>query len=146
MKKGMLIGILLVLFIQPSTLKVSADNEQLVIIGHKNVADSLKKNEVKQIFLGRKTRWENDEKILFVVLAEEPAYTTFLKEYVGKTIFQYKNYWKKQVFTGKGRMPKLFKNGTKLIDYVSSTEGAISFAMVHDVTADDRVKIITIEN
>lgn len=146
MKKRIIIGGILGLLIVLSMLDVRAADEQLVIIGHKDVADSLKKEDIKQIFLGRKTRWANDEKILFVVFAEKETYTTFLKEYVGKTVFQYKNYWKKQVFTGKGRMPKAFKTSEEVIKYVSSTEGAISFTMSQDIPADDSVKIIDIEN
>lgn len=146
MKKRIIIGGILGLFIVLSMLDVRAAEKQLVIIGHKDVADSLKKEDIKQIFLGRKTRWANDEKILFVVFAEKETYTTFLKEYVGKTVFQYKNYWKKQVFTGKGRMPKAFKTSEEVIKYVSSTEGSISFTMSQDVPDDDSVKIIAIEN
>ena len=146
MKKRIIIGGILGLLIVLSMLDVRAAEKQLVLIGHKDVADSLKKEDIKQIFLGRKTRWANDEKILFVVFAEKDTYTTFLKEYVGKTVFQYKNYWKKQVFTGKGRMPKAFKTSEEVIKYVSSTEGAISFTMSQDVSADDSVKIIAIEN
>ena len=146
MKKRIIIGGILGLLIVLAMLDVRAADEQLVIIGHKDVADSLKKEDIKQIFLGRKTRWANDEKILFVVFAEKETYTTFLKEFVGKTVFQYKNYWKKQVFTGKGRMPKAFKTSEEVIKYVSSTEGAISFTMSQDVPDDDSVKIIAIEN
>lgn len=146
MKKRIIIGGILGLLIVLAMLDVRATDEQLVIIGHKDVADSLKKEDIKQIFLGRKTRWANDEKILFVVFVEKDTYTIFLKKYVGKTVFQYKNYWKKQVFTGKGRMPKAFKTSEEVIKYVSSTEGAISFTMSQDVPADDSVKIIAIEN
>jgi ABC-type phosphate transport system substrate-binding protein len=146
MKKRIIIGGIWGLLIVLAMFDVRAADEQLVLIGHKDVADSLKKEDIKQIFLGRKTRWANDEKILFVVFAEKSTYTTFLKEYVGKTVFQYKNYWKKQVFTGKGRMPKTFKTSEEVIKYVSSTEGAISFAMSQDVPDDDSVKIIAIEN
>ena len=146
MKKRIIIGGILGVLIALSMLDVWAAEKQLVIIGYKDVADSLKKEDIKRIFLGRKTRWVNDEKILFVVFAEKETYTTFLKEYVGKTVFQYKNYWKKQVFTGKGRMPKAFKTSDEVIKYVSSTEGAISFTMSQDVPDDDSVKIIVIEN
>jgi hypothetical protein len=120
MKKRIIIGGMLGLLIVLAMLDVRAADEQLVIIGHKDVADSLKKEDIKRIFLGRKTRWVNDEKILFVVFAE--------------------------VFTGKGRMPKAFKTSDEIIKYVSSTEGAISFTMSQDVPDDDSVKIIVIEN
>ena len=61
-----------------------------------------------------------------------------------KTIFQYTNYWKKQVFTGKGRMPKLLKTNEAVIEYITNTKGAISFVRAADVSTDT-VKIIAIE-
>jgi hypothetical protein len=69
----------------------------------------------------------------------------FLKDYVRKTPFQFKNYWKKQVFTGKGRMPKAFKQIEDEINFIANTEGAISFALLDDVTGHDTVKIIPIQ-
>jgi len=144
MKKGIVIGVLLALFIGFLSLSAFAEDEQVVMIGHASIPDSLKKEEIKQIFLGRKTRWANDEKIIFVIFAEENTYKTFLKEYVGKTIFQYKNYWKKQVFTGKGRMPKAFRKSDDVIKFMSDTKGTISFVMANDVDLNT-VKIISVE-
>ena len=100
----------------------------VVIVCNKNVPeDSLSKGEVKNIFLGKKTRWRNDEKIIFVISEASEAHKTFLKEYIGKNAFQYANYWKKQVFTGKGKPPKSFGTEESLLDYVSDTEGAIGY-------------------
>jgi ABC-type phosphate transport system substrate-binding protein len=123
---------------------VYADENPAIVIGHPNVEDTLTRDEVKQIFLGRKTRWNDDSKIVFVIYREKDVYDAFLKEYVNKTIFQYTNYWKKQVFTGKGRMPKSFKTCEEVMEFVSSTEGAISFVLANDVDTN-LVNTLTIE-
>jgi hypothetical protein len=78
----------LTLFIGCSFPAGGADNGQILIIGHKVVADSLKKEEVKAIFLGKKTRWADDTRIIFVLCSDQQVYNTFLKEYVRKTVFQ----------------------------------------------------------
>jgi ABC-type phosphate transport system substrate-binding protein len=106
--------------------------ESVVMIGHKAITDGLTRDSVKQIFLGRLTRWKDDTKITFVLLNEPKIYEAFLKAHVDKTIYQYTNYWKKQVFTGKGRMPKTFDTSAELIEFVAATEGAIGFVTAQE--------------
>lgn len=144
-KRGILsLGIILFVLFSFPGFTAEEQEQQLVIIVHEDVEDSLTKEDIKSIFLGRKTRWTNDEKITFVVYTEEMVYKTFLKDYVGKTIFQYRNYWKKQVFTGKGRMPGMLKTSEEVITFVSETKGAMSFVMADDVKTDT-VKVISFE-
>ncbi len=71
-------------------------------------------------------------------------YKTFLRQYVQKTYPQYLNYWKKQVFTGKGRMPRMFNDPQELMAFLANTEGAISFARGRDVVEPNMVKIIPV--
>ena len=121
-----------------------AGDDAVVLIGHKNVPAKLLKEEVKQIFLGNKTRWADDAKITFVILNDKETYKLFLKDYVGRTYPQYQNYWKQQVFNGKGRMPLAFKDPAELIDFLAHTPGSIGFARSDDVSPD-QVNILTVE-
>jgi len=115
---------------------------QFVIIGHAGVSETLTHDEIKQIFLGRMTR-KNGNSLGFIILKDKTVYAAFLKASVGKTIAQYTNYWKKQVFTGKGRMPKMFDDPADAQAYVAETEGAISF-LPSTLDVDDAVHTITI--
>jgi ABC-type phosphate transport system substrate-binding protein len=144
MKKYIVIGVLWLLLFNMLSPGVLADTKHMVIISHQNVTDSVKKEDIKEIFLGKKTRWKDNSTILFIVLTDDTVYPTFLKDYVGKTIFQYVNYWKQQVFTGKGRMPKSFANSKDVIQFVADTPGAISFVPEQEVDAK-LVKMITVE-
>ena len=144
MKKYIISGVFWMLLFNVLSPGVLADTKPMVIITHQNVTDSLKKDEIKEIFLGKKTRWKDNSAILFVVLTDDTVYLTFLKDYVGKTIFQYVNYWKQQVFTGKGRMPKSFANSKDVMQFVADTPGAISFVPEQDVDSK-LVKRITVE-
>ncbi|CAN2042807.1 PBP domain-containing protein [Candidatus Magnetomoraceae bacterium gMMP-15] len=136
-----LIFILLTVFLP---LNLFGSEEYIVIIGHKTASNSLKKEDIKKIFLGKKTRWDNDLKIKFVILKDKKTYKKFLRKYVKKTLSQYRNYWKMKVFNGTGRMPISFKNQKDLIDYVSRTEGAIGFVYLKELD-ESMVKIIEIE-
>ena len=124
-----------------------AEAQDIALIMHKKGSDemSLRKEEVKQIFLGQKTRWDDHSIIHFAVCTEETSLLTFLKRYVKKTPIQNQNYWKKLVFSGKGIMPKMFDDTQKVLEFVSSTEGSISFISAQAVDAQ-RVTIITVSD
>jgi ABC-type phosphate transport system substrate-binding protein len=97
------------------------------IIVHPEIQDSLSANDIRNIFLGKKTQWENNQRIRFVLFTEETTYRSFITYYVRKTLYQYRNYWRKKVFTGTGMMPVMFNSSSQCIDYVNRTQGAISF-------------------
>jgi len=116
---------------------------QFIVIGNESVPETLLRKEMKQIFLGRMTSKDGNP-IGFVIFTEKEVYAAFLKLSVGKTITQYTNYWKKQVFTGKGRMPMAFKNSAEVLEYVAETEGAISFLPPDDIVDTESVHLITV--
>ena len=114
---------------------------EVVVIANKNVPDSqLTKDDVKAIFLGEKTKWSNDTKISFVVLKTPDDQEKFMKEYVGKSSSQFNNFWKQQVFTGKGKMPETFDDVKALLDYVARTDGAVAY-ISSDSPADNVKKV-----
>jgi ABC-type phosphate transport system substrate-binding protein len=121
-----------------------SEDQEIVLIGNASVVDMLKAEEVKQIFLGKKTRWADNSNIYFVLFNDKDAYTAFVNNYIGKTYSQYRNYWKKQVFSGKGRMPKSFKQLNKLLEYLAETEGSVGFMPLQELE-HDAVKILRIE-
>jgi ABC-type phosphate transport system substrate-binding protein len=117
--------------------------EESVLICNKDVPDSsLSKDEVEQIFLGRKTRWGNGQKINFVVMNGGEVHADFLKKYVSKTESQFTMFWKKMVFTGKGSMPKAVTTSEEVLKYVGETPGAIGY--VPSPAANDTVKVISV--
>lgn len=101
----------------------------VMVVANGKVADSsLTGDQIKAIFLGQTTSWPSGAKVEFVTLKESSdVHEDFLKKYVGRSSAQFSNYWKQQVFTGKGRMPKHFDSESKLIEYVSATEGAVGY-------------------
>jgi ABC-type phosphate transport system substrate-binding protein len=99
----------------------------VLIIANKNVSeDSISKEEVKNIFLGKTVKWLDKSSISFVILKND-VHKDFLKEYIKRSSSQYGNYWKKMVFTGKGSKPKAFETEKDLVRYVAETKGAIGY-------------------
>jgi len=121
----------------------SALAEDSVVICNKSVADNeLSKKDMEDIFLGKKTRWSDNQKITFVILKGGEAHISFLSRYVDKTESQFIMYWKKMVFTGEGRLPKAFDTPEELLKYVSETSGAIGYVPAN--AASDRVKTLIV--
>jgi len=115
----------------------------IMVIGNKDVPVSeLSINEIRSIFLGEKVKWNNDQAITFVILKTD-LHDAFLKEYVGNTASQYRNYWRKMVFTGKSKSPKSFNTPEELIGYISDTRGAIGY--IPSEAYQDKVKTISVK-
>ncbi|MCP4352991.1 MAG: hypothetical protein GY795_46670 [Desulfobacterales bacterium] len=125
-------------------ITVYADN--VIIICNKSVAEnSLTRQNIKNIFMGKKTRWNDDRKIIFVIMKGSEVHKTFLQKYVEKDAFLYNNYWKKQVFIGRGKPPKSFKTEESLIDYIAGTKGAIGYISSGADKDLGTVKVISVQ-
>lgn len=119
--------------------------EPYVLIANKNVAaNSLSRVDVKAIFLGEKTRWSDGKPIKIVILKNGSVHSDFLSRVVDKTPYQFQNYWKKMMFTGKAGMPLSFEEVQSLVDFVAEHHpGAVGYVPAEKATG--QVKIITIK-
>jgi ABC-type phosphate transport system substrate-binding protein len=123
------IGLPFVLLVGVWMQSAYADEQKVnvVIIGNKNIPESsLSKVDIQNIFLGKKTRLASI-KITFGILKESPVHESFLQEYLSRTPAQYEQYWKKLIFTGQGKAPKVFETEEALVEYVKNTAGAIGY-------------------
>ena len=118
----------LIFFCIVFALVAGAAHADVLIIANKDVKDTaITKADLKEIFLGKKVQWKDNTKIRFAILKESDPHKTFLRTYINKSTQQYSNYWRKMVFTGKGRIPKSFATSSEMMKYVSSTNGAIGY-------------------
>lgn len=127
----------------PLIYAVSPASAEVVVIANKDVqTDSLTANTLMNIFLGKKSSWDDGQRIIFATLKSGKTHEDFIKTYVNKSSSQFSNYWKKQVFTGKGKLPEQFESEKDLVKYVASTKGAIGY--ISTGTDNSPVKIITV--
>ncbi|MDQ1351380.1 MAG: hypothetical protein QG657_1682 [Acidobacteriota bacterium] len=103
---------------------------------------SLNNTDVKEIFTGKKTRWEGNEKISIATLYNSEVHRKFLEQFVKKTPFQFKNYWRSKVFTGEGMLPKTFQNEESLIEFVAATRGAVGYISAPTNKAVNIIRIV----
>ena len=116
----------------------------VLVITNKAVPETeMTKEDIKEVFLGKKVQWKNRSKIHFVTLDDPDVHKAFLRAYINKSEQQYSNYWRKMVFTGKGKIPKSFKTTEDLLEYVADTKGAIGY--IDKNTTAVNVNTITVQ-
>ena len=135
-----------ILFVLYIFVDISPAISDIILIANKDIeVTSMNKKEIKDIFLGNKVSWRNGEKIVIIILENESINNNLMRKYFGKSIQQYKYYWKKQLFLGKiANLPKYTNSPKTLKTFVANTPGCISFLTTNHETFDDNVQIITI--
>ncbi len=115
----------------------------VVLIANSGVEEeSLSQKDVQAIFLNKKNSLANG-KVKIAVQKNAVVHEAFLKTYVKKSPTQFKRYYKKLVFTGKGKAPKLVADDNAMLAFVASTPGALGY--VSEGSALDQVKVIKIQ-
>eukprot|EP00767_Chilomastix_cuspidata_P007817 gnl/Chilomastix_cuspidata/8673.p2 GENE.gnl/Chilomastix_cuspidata/8673~~gnl/Chilomastix_cuspidata/8673.p2 ORF type:complete len:142 (+),score=6.68 gnl/Chilomastix_cuspidata/8673:61-486(+) len=120
----------------------SAAQEILVVVNKGVPESSLSKDELKRIYLGKMSRWNNGDKVNFCLIKTD-LLEDFTNQYLGYTAVNYFKYWKKLVFTGKGSMPPFYDKDENVVNFVANTKGAIGFVPSDSNT--DSVKVINVE-
>ena len=116
----------------------------LVLIANPSVASAiLSRQEVKNIFLSKKKNLKGVQ-IKLAALKDDDLTKQFLRAYIGKTPSQFSSYYKKMVFTGRGRPPKPMQSEQEMITYVARTNGAMGYVSAEMVT--DRVQIVKVKD
>jgi len=133
------IALLLLLFALLGTPALAAT---VVVNVEVDTAD-LDAEALERIYLGKKTLWDSGQRITPALVTETSDVSkSFLDEILGKSVPQYRAYWKKRLFSGGGTVPKTFRNSKEVVDFVMKTPGAIG--VVDAAPRDGSVKVITV--
>jgi hypothetical protein len=100
--------------------------EVAIIANSSFKADVVSEGDARDVFLGESNS-VSGAKVVPVVLQKGGAQEAFLR-LIGKSESALQATWRRQVFTGKGTMPRSFDSEEALLDYVSATPGAIGYA------------------
>jgi ABC-type phosphate transport system substrate-binding protein len=97
-----------------------------VIIANEGVpVSSLSAAAIKDIYNGKTTYWEGGQSITIVVSDKTES---ALKEVSGMDNSQFKTFWQRLAFSGRGQQPKKADDAAALVSQVASTKGAIAIA------------------
>lgn len=121
---------------------INAVHADIIFIANKSVpVNSLEQSQIKNIFLGKLAKWPDGSSVKFVTLRGE-THSKFLKRYIQRTESQYKTYWKKMLFTGKGLPPKQYETSDEVIHHIAGMEGAVGY--IEKEAATDDIKILSV--
>ena len=111
-----------------------------VFVVHPDTAVStLSREDIKNILLGNKTKWDAGGNIKLAVLSTGAAHEAVMQNYAARSADQFEKYWKKLVFTGKGAAPDSFSSEADLLAFVAKTPGAFGYVTAGSAPAGVKV-------
>ncbi len=113
-----------------------------VVIANPGVAaDSLTADGLKNIYTAKTKYWDGGQNIVIAVLPDKTD--AALQQASGMEASQFKTFWQRLAFSGRGQEPKSAADAAALVSLVAATKGAI--AIVPADTALAGVKKIDIK-
>ena len=120
-------------------LSMSCFAEVSVIVNSAN-SDNLDTKSIKRIYLGKSKSFPSGSKVTVLSLSDDAKETEeFRQVALKKSNRQYKAYWSKLAFTGKGTPPKEFASASDIITAIKNDVNAIGFVDSSEVKGDVRV-------
>ena len=101
--------------------------DAIAIVKADHPTDTISKKDLKKILLGKTKKWDDGSKVVLVILEGGDAHDKFVKKFAGKTAKQLQNFWRKMVFSGKGKMPQTFASEADLAAFVAANTGSIGY-------------------
>nr|WP_321406371.1 substrate-binding domain-containing protein [uncultured Carboxylicivirga sp.] len=116
-----------------------------VIVNNTNSISTISKKDISQIFLKKKTKWENGVAIVPVDLTiNSTTRELFTTEVHNKKISAIRSYWQQAIFSGAATAPIEKGADKEVIEYVKNNAGAIGY--ISGSSDASGVKVITISN
>jgi hypothetical protein len=79
---------------------------------------------LKDIYTGKTAYWQGGQSVVIAVLAGKTD--AALKEVSGMDASQFKTFWQRMVFSGRGQLPRKADDADALVALVAATKGAIA--------------------
>ena len=135
--------ILLILTFMVLLLSLSspARAELVVVVHPANPVNELKREQVVDIFMGRKQNFPAGSAALPIDLAaDSPLRSAYYRDLVGKTVPQVNAYWARLLFTGRATPPRVMPDAQAVLKSVRENRDAIAYLDSKDV--DGKVKVV----
>jgi ABC-type phosphate transport system substrate-binding protein len=114
---------------------------EVVVIANKAASESMSKEQVSDIFMGKASALPGGGAAAPHDLPENSALREeFYSKLTGKSAAQVKSYWAKMAFTGKGIPPKEGASSAEVVKAVAGTPGGIGY--VEKAAVDGSVKSV----
>lgn len=124
-------------------LSTMAAQAEIIAIGGSEAPESIDRASLTKIFMGKKKRWGGGAKVQAVTLKRGAELDIFLKRFLGKSNSEFTTYWKRMIFTGRGKPPKSFRSQEELVDFIKEHPGAVGF--IDSETPHEGIKVIKVQ-
>jgi hypothetical protein len=99
----------------------------VVVIANEGVRiDHISAAALRNVYTGRTNYWEGGDHVVIAVLAD--ITDGALSEASGMDASEFRTFWQRLVFSGRGQEPKKANDPASLVTLVASTRGAIALA------------------
>jgi ABC-type phosphate transport system substrate-binding protein len=98
----------------------------VVIANESTPVDQISPASLKNLYTGRMNYWDGGQRVVIVVLADKTDQA--LSELTGMDPSQFRTFWQRLVFSGRGEEPRKAMDVGALVTAVASTRGAIALA------------------
>ena len=133
---------LLVIFMGLVLAFCKASPAEIWVVAPKNYeSDSIKSKDLRRLYLGYLFYLDNHRMTLTQIEGE--ALNEFLHKFIKIDVVTYQQKWYSKIFTGKGELPRQFKNDLELVTFLKTTDHAIGFITKRESLIEG-VKIIAV--
>jgi len=118
-----------------------------VVVSSSNPANSIKRQDLAQLFLKKKSRWTDGKEVLPVdQTARSAVRGAFTKAVLGAEglghLSDVESFWLQQVYSGRGNPPPIKASDADVLAYVQTNPGAIGY--VSTATPPGSVKVLAV--
>lgn len=135
-----IIPFFLVLLLSSVYFLAYADEKIVVVVNPQSGIDSLTKDEVVNIFMGRYRKLSSGAMAQPIDQMNSTEKAEFYKKLVGKNLAEINSYWARLVFSGKTTPPRMAKNTEELLDLMVTLPGAVAYMDIDQI--DVRAKVV----
>lgn len=107
---------------------VHAENSTVVPFSLEKKYHPLTREDLREIFFGRRTRWPDGTPLRVYVLPDQnPIHIRFAKEILGVYPYQLRSAWDRMVYSGTGVPPRTVESLEEMQKRLSQTPGSIGY-------------------
>ena len=120
-----------------------AQAEVVAVVSAKNPLAVLTRNQVADIFLGRRNHFPDGSAAVPLDQPDGSAVRSeFYSRYAGMSATQVKVFWSKIIFTGRGQPPRVVSNDAEVKKMLAANPGLIGY--IDQKKVDSSVKVLVV--
>ena len=117
--------------------------DQIVLITNKaNPVSVVSARDAKNIFLGKKSKWDHGATIMSYTQADEGVTEAFAQQYMSQSAKQFSLYWRKAIFTGTGTPPAQVSDSASMKQMIAANAGSLGYILESEL--DDTVSVVKV--